>query len=168
MCHGFVFLNLVSPRRPFTLLYGQHMCSLFYNHEMSWFCGDCDWLPRTNPTANRQESAKNCCESIGALQFVSVSEKPGSACRVSLQSSSVQQRDPGRANKQRLAAPGSQVHSYWNKQLLMWSRDMCMKATLALAVCSYPLLFHHAVTPKGQWVLFFFSSSVLFEIEMQY
>lgn len=60
MCHGLVFLNLVSPRRPFTLLYGQHMCFYFTNHEMSWFCGDCDGLPRTNPTAKRLESAKHC------------------------------------------------------------------------------------------------------------
>lgn len=59
MCHGFVFLNLVSPRQPFTLLYGQHVFFCFNNHELSWLCGDCDWLPRSNPTANRKESAKN-------------------------------------------------------------------------------------------------------------
>lgn len=35
--------------------------------------------------------------------------KPGSACRVPLQSSPAQQRAPGRASKRRLAAPGSQV-----------------------------------------------------------
>lgn len=101
-------------------------------------------------------------ESVGVLQFVSVSEKPGSACRVPLQSSPAQQRDPGRANKRQLPAPRSQVYSYWNKQLLMWSRDMCLEGdvslgslflSIALSSCCY--------TERSMSSIFLFLFSVI-------
>lgn len=61
MCHGFVFLNLVSPRRPFTLLYGQHMCSVVFSIMK---CPDSEVtvtdFQEQNRTANRRESAKSC------------------------------------------------------------------------------------------------------------
>lgn len=161
MCHGFVFLNLVSPRRPFTLLYGQHMCSFILTIMK---CPDSvvtvtdvqeqTELPIDGNLPKSVES-ENSGQWKGALLFQYL-KNPGSTII------SAPQRDAGRPNKRPPASSHSRgVSSYWNKQLPIASREMVTTAALALAVCSYPLLFHHAVTPKGQWVLFF-SSSVLF------